>query len=237
MLVGTRVVFPEDLNQWDADLVQISVYRGMRDRMGVMRQCASLCRRAGVRFVIHPVEYSFAGGREDMLSEAIEMARLADLALIIRDERDPGGGRLSGEGEEGFRRALDKLGAEAPVSVENAAHSGDIKWFWDRFGGSITLDLGHLESSGMDSVEFVRSLEPRHLDRLQFVHAHRNGELRGGITDHWPLEPGCREMEALAALLGRKGDLSVILELNETGSIGENLSLLRALRRGLEEGA
>lgn len=232
MLVGTRVVFPEELEQWEADLVQISVYRGMRDRMHVMRQCAALCRKMGIRFVIHPVEYSFAGGSEEMLAEAEEMAGLADLALIIHDERNPDGERLSGKYEKNFRDALGKLSAAAHVSVENAAHSGDILWFWDNFGGSITLDIGHLESFGLDSLDFARSLEERYLDRLRYVHVHRNGDPHGGITDHWHLLPDCREMKALAALLARKKDLDVILEINDAGFTAENLAMVRALGKG-----
>jgi hypothetical protein len=64
---------------------------------------------------------------------------------------------------------------------------------------------------------------------------HRNGALRGGLTDHWPLLPGCRELQALRELLKRKRDVGVILEINETWETGTSLSLLRELREA-EEG-
>jgi hypothetical protein len=56
---------------------------------------------------------------------------------------------------------------------------------------------------------------------------HHNGKWRNGLTDHWPLEEGCRELEALKALLKRKRDLSVILEINETWETDKSLRLLR----------
>jgi hypothetical protein len=230
MLVGSRVVFPEDLGLWDADLVQVSVYRGMRDRMEVMRQCASLCRKMGLRYVVHPVQYSLSAGSKEMLDEVMEMARLADLALILHDERAPGGGRLKGRYEAKFREALRVLGGQARLSIENAADTADVFWFWEEFAESVTLDLGHVESSGLDSTAFVGSLGDGVLGKLDYVHIHRNGQWHGGITDHWELRPDCRELAALRALLKRKRELSVILEINETAMIEDNLKLLRRLR-------
>jgi hypothetical protein len=86
-----------------------------------------------------------------------------------------------------------------------------------------------VESAGLDSVEFVRSLDHGIIDKLQFVHMHRNNGLRGGITDHWPLIPDCMELRALRELLNLKSDISVILEINELEIIGESLKLLREL--------
>lgn len=234
MLVGSRVVFPEDLGLWEADLVQISVYRGIKDRMDIMRQCVSLCGKMGLRYVVHPVQYSLSAGPGEMLEEVMEMARLADLALILHDERAPGGGRLEGEYEANFREALRALGGLARLSIENAADTSDVLWFWERFAESVTLDLGHVESSGLDSAAFVKSLDEEVLGKLHYVHIHRNGQWHGGITDHWEIRPGCRELAALRALLKRKSDLSVILEINETAMIKDNLKLLRELRAETE---
>ena len=80
--------------------------------------------------------------------------------------------------------------------------------------GSITIDIGHLETAGVDSISFVRDLPEQFLERTAFVHMHHKGAERWGVADHWPLEPGCREIEALKILLARKRDLRVILELD-----------------------
>jgi hypothetical protein len=229
MRVGSRVVRPGEVGLWEADLVQISVYRGWKDRMKLMRQCVSMCRKAGMPYVIHPVGYLLSTGDPGMLGEIREMAALADLALILHDERAPGDGRLEGEHRERFEAALAELRAAAHVSIENAANTADARWFWLNFGDSVTLDIGHVESAGLDSVGFVRDLDPTLLGRVRYVHIHRNDGWHGGITDHWPLRPGCMEIRALQELIRRKPDVSVILEINETEMIGENLGLLRAL--------
>lgn len=75
----------------------------------------------------------------------------------------------------------------------------------------------------------TRVLHPEEVGRIEFVHMHRNNGLHGGITDHWPLRPDCREVRALRKLLARRSDVSVILELNEVEQIGESLDILRSL--------
>ena len=62
------------------------------------------------------------------------------------------------------------------------------------------------------------------------MHIHRNNGWHGGITDHWPLNPDCREVRAFRELIKRKPDVSVILEINETEMIGASLRLLSAIR-------
>jgi len=228
MLIGTRVLYPEEVEYWDADLLQVSIYRGMNGSLEFMRKCARACKDAGIRYVIHPVKYSLL--QKDMFEELMEMAGLADLALIIHDEKSPDGGRLEGEYEDIFRTSLRKLKAVTHVSLENSADTGDISWFWDNFADSITLDIGHVESSGLNSVEFVQSLDDASIKKIRFVHIHRNNGLHGGITDHWPLAPGCRELKALKELLNVKPGISVILEINEIEKIDESLDLLRGLR-------
>ncbi len=228
MIVGTRVVYPEELEFWDAELIQISVYRGLKDNLYFMRECAGACKKADISFVIHPVRYSLL--REDMLNDLIEMAECTDLALILHDEKTSDGKRLEGAYETRFRGTLDKLKSITHVSIENASDTGDIQWFWNNFADSITLDIGHVESSGLDSIEFVRSLDKDVIKKIQFVHMHRNNGLRGGITDHWPLTPDCREIKALKELINIKSDLSVILEINEIEQIDESLDMLRALK-------
>jgi len=72
------------------------------------------------------------------------------------------------------------------------------------------------------------------VNKIEFVHMHCNATLRGGLTDHWPLREGCRELEALRLLLGRKRDLSVILEINEVEEMNDSIELLRKLGREFE---
>jgi sugar phosphate isomerase/epimerase len=228
MVIGTRVLYAEEVEYWRAELLQISVYHGMDNNIEMMEKTARACREAGIRYVVHPVRYTIL--REDMLNEVLRMAEWTDLALILHDERAPDGKRLSGHDETRFRDALKKLQSVTSVSFENAVDTGDIHWFWDNFAESVTLDIGHVESSGLDSVEFVNALDETVLKKIQFVHIHRNNGLRGGITDHWPLSSGCREIKALTSLLKVKRDINVILEINEIEQIDESLNILISLR-------
>jgi hypothetical protein len=57
MIIGTRVLYPEEINTWNAELLQISVYRDMKGNLEMMKNCARRCREAGIRYVIHPVGY------------------------------------------------------------------------------------------------------------------------------------------------------------------------------------
>lgn len=228
MRVGTRILYPEEVAFWNAEILQISVYRSMNGSLDFMRKCTDACKEAGIRYVVHPVKYSLL--LEEMFNDLREMAGLSDLALILHDERTPDGNRLKGKYITQFRNALEELKSITHVSIENAAHTGDVRWFWNSFAGSITLDIGHIESFGLDSVEFVKSLDQDLAEKIEFVHMHRNNGLHGGITDHWPLTPDCRELRALKELLKIKPDVSVILELNEVEEIEGSLDLLRGLR-------
>ena len=124
---------------------------------------------------------------------------------------------------------MDELSKLCPVSIENSGNNPDIKWFWREHARSITLDIGHLEVAGIDSVQFVRTLEPDLLEALDFVHMHRVNGVRGGIRDHWGLTTDCRELQALKELLARKKGLKVILEIIEAGDVERSLDLLRSL--------
>ncbi len=232
MIIGTRVLYPEEVDFWNAEILQISVYHGMKGSLDFMRECSSAFRDAGLRYVIHPVGYSLL--QEEIFNELREMAQQTDRALILHDERNPDGTRLGNEWIAKYRKALERLSSIARVSIENAADTPDIRWFWDTFADSITLDIGHVESAGLNSVEFVHALDEQSLKKVRFVHIHRNNGLHGGITDHWPLSPGCREIRALEELVRVKPDVSVILEINEVEEIDESLSLLRELRARIQ---
>ena len=228
MIIGTRILYPEEVGIWDADIYQISVYRGMKDHTKIMRDTVRACIDAAVPYVIHPVGYSILN--EDMFLEITDMSKLADRALILHDETTPDGSRLNGRDEEDFQKCLQALSSHAPVSIENATNTSDVQWFWDRYADSITLDIGHVEVSGIDSVDFIESFSEQTIEKIQYVHIHRNNGLHGGITDHWPLKRDCREVRALTRLISLKPEVNVILEINEVDEIDVSLDILRELK-------
>lgn len=231
MRIGTRVVHPDEVDRWAIEIVQISVYRGMKDNIAVMRQCASRCRKRGLPYVVHPV--GFAVLTPDDLEILEVIATDADFGMILHDERMHNGERLSQDVGERYRGLLRRLSRIAPVSLENSDNSGDILWFWEQFASSLTLDIGHLEAAGIDSLAFVGGLDLEILRRIEHVHLHRNNGLHGGITDHWPLTSVCRELDALKILLGMNSGVNVILEINETNEISDSLNILGQVKREL----
>ena len=159
-----------------------------------------------------------------------KIAGYVDLALIIHDETLPWGVRLHDTYERAFRDALEELSSLCTVSIENAGDTHDIKWFWKLFARSVTLDIGHLEAAGIDSIKFVNELEIDIINKINYVHIHRyNGLHRGGLKDHWSLSKDCKELNALKVLLGRKKDVGVILEINDMENLQESLTLIEKL--------
>jgi hypothetical protein len=172
MMVGTRVLFPEEVNRWGAEFLQITVYRSMKDNIMQMEDCVRLCRNKSIRYVIHPVGYYLQDST--MLEELRLMAELSDLALILHDEKTLEDARLSGATETDFRETVRELVSVSSVSFENAIDTRDTRWFWDNFAESITLDIGHVEAAGLDSIDFVRSLDEKTINKIDYVHIHRN---------------------------------------------------------------
>lgn len=234
MRIGYRVVDPGEVGKWGGELVQISLYRGRGNNSKRLAEISRACHERSMSYVLHPVGYSLLMPED--LGDLRLMAEQAGEALILHDERAPGGGRLEGREGEAFGAALEDLGSRARLSLENSTHTADVVWFWERFGGSVTLDMGHMESAGLNSVEFVRRLDKDIIRRVDYVHMHRNGTLRGGLTDHHPLRQGCRELEALRALLVMKSDVGVLLEINEREETEESMALLSELREELRLG-
>jgi len=232
--IGYRVAAKEDINRYPADLVQISYWKRFGPSLEEIREMASACREISLSYVIHPVFTPLSetrpGLREENLMELTALAEMADLGLILHDETGRNGDRLSGRRLKQYRETLERLSSLCPLSIENANNTRDIDWFWREMGGSITLDMGHFESSGIDSVQKVRSLPKEFLNRLDYVHMHRKNGDHGGILDHWPLTRNCREVHALEALLQRKKGISVILEVNEMDQVGESLNILEGIR-------
>ena len=229
MLIGTRVHNRHEVNQWDADILQISLYYGHGDNITRLKKCVEACRERQRRYVIHPVFYPIL--KQETFEDLIVMAELADLAVILHDEKIHDWERITGEHEKTFRELVRELQSVTPVSFENATDTKDVVWFWNHFADSITLDIGHLEAAGIDSVEFIRHLDRGLVDKIHYVHLHRNNGWRNGLTDHWYITPECKEVKALKELLRGKKDVGVILEVNEREMIEENLNLLKAIRK------
>ena len=230
---GYRVTQPDEIGRFPADFLQVSVFHRWPNAMDTMLKTVDACRSAHVRYVIHPVEYGLSELRPErrkiMMDDLHMMALHTDLALIIHDESMRGGKRLADEEADAYRQGLLELSRLCRVSIENAGANKDIKWFWRKYASSITLDIGHLEVGGIDSIEFVRSLEPDLLEAIDFVHMHRVNGIRGGIRDHWGLTEDCKELMALKELMARRKGLRIILEIIEAEDLEKSLALLRSL--------
>jgi hypothetical protein len=228
MRTGYRVVEYADIGVWDGQMVQVSIYRNWGGSVELAHRLVEQTLKAGLAHVLHPVGYSLLDKQD--VGFIRSMLALSGEALILHDERGPGGERLAGKSLSRYEEGLASLREGSMVSIENSEHSADAPWFWRRMGGSVTLDIGHMESFGLDSVEFIKELSGDIIERVDYVHMHHNNGLHGGITDHWPLSPGCRELRALEALLKRRSGLGVILEINEREEMDGSLRLIGELR-------
>lgn len=233
MIFGYRITEKEEVGLYNADLIQVSFYKGWGMRIDELKEITSLCREEKIRYVIHPVNFFLSETRPKEREETMEalrlMAQWTDLGVIIHDECTPFGGRLFGLWERNYRQALEELQGLCRISIENANNSRDAIWFWRNFASSITLDIGHLEAAGINAYKAVRDFPDDLLGKLEYIHLHRNNGLRAGLTDHWPVTRRCRELKALESLLKRKPDIKVILEVNETEAIEENLRIVKEL--------
>ncbi len=239
MQLGYRLSKKEEVGLYRADLVQISYWKRFGPNLNEIKETAARCRDRGIRFVIHPVFTMLSeirpAHREKNLEELLTLAELADLGLIVHDEVRPGGARLPEERLAAYGIALEQLRAHCPVSIENAGNTNDIGWFWEKFDGAVTVDLGHFESSGIDSMSKMKALPTAIVDRINYVHIHRKNGDHGGIMDHWPLTEDCAELAALEVLVKRKPQLAAILEVNEMEEVGRNLQMLAELRNRLRD--
>lgn len=228
MKIGTRVIHPKDLKRWNAELYQVSMYRGRLDDIETVKQCVSACRDKGVPCVLHPVGFPLLDPDSFQILKII--AKETGETMILHDEKGPGSGRLTGDDADQYRNAVKELSSMVPLSFENATDTHDAPWFWQQFAESITLDIGHVEAAGMNSVKYVQTLHQDLINRIEYIHMHHNGSFRNGLTDHHPLHAGCRELAALETLVLRKHEVAVILEINETEMIDHSLGLLMELR-------
>jgi sugar phosphate isomerase/epimerase len=244
MQIGYRIIRPADTGTQSVKFAQISLWRsanwGVSDgERGVNEaiEVARACTARGIRTVYHPLEYPLTGEHASHTLEVMKkLAAASDLGIIIHDEGGVNKGRLTGAEAVQYEENARSISRLCPVSIENSFSSGDIIWFWERFVApmpesvSLTLDIGHLEGAGVDSIAFVRGLRGPLIQRLQFVHIHHHDEHAQGVKDHRPLVPGCRELEALNVLLKRKKDVWVIVELDaaEQG-MRESIELLKKM--------
>ncbi len=218
MEIGYRVFNKGDISKFDSDFVQVSIWhKNVTDLGRIVGVCDALHER-GVPYVVHVLGVQISDNRsegEEALSVLREYAKMSDLGLIIHDEILPNGDRLTGPRRAQFEKGLRELGKICKVSLENSYDSHNAPWFWSEFADSITVDIGHFVSAGIDVLEVIKNLRDEHLSRIDFAHVHKNNGWRpGGITDHWPLEEGCVELLALAKLLKRKKDIKVVVEVD-----------------------
>jgi sugar phosphate isomerase/epimerase len=208
-------------------------------------EIAAACKARGIRTVFHPLEYPLTGEYAAETLDALKrLAAAADLGIIIHDEGAAGAARLGNEQADQYARNVQELCGLCRISIENSYNSGDITWFWERFvapapdSASITLDIGHLELAGLDSISFILNMSQRLVERIDFVHMHHHdARSPHAVKDHQPLVPGCREIEALRVLCKRKEDVRIVLELDATeDGMGQSIELLRNADIGMRKG-
>jgi sugar phosphate isomerase/epimerase len=249
MELGYRIIRPDDVGKYLLPFAQISLWRTANWDVAVGEEAvqqaieiAAACKARGIRTVFHPLEYPLTNTYDPQtLGVMRRLATASDLGIIIHDEGNAGGKRLTAVEAGAYEKDVTEISGLCRVSIENSYNSGDSTWFWERFvvpslpEVSITLDIGHLELAGLDSVSFIRDLPQRLVERIQFVHMHHHdaGEPRA-VKDHKPLVAGCREIEALKVLLARKSDIRVILELDAAeDGMGQSIELIRNAEFGL----
>ena len=201
MQLGYRVLRPDDVGKHPLSFVQISLWKkadwGVADGEQGVREAIEMadeCRKRGMRSVFHPLEYPLTGEvSSETLSVMRRLAQAADLGIIVHDEGQPGRERLTQLESDQYQNNIREISKLCRGSIENSYNSGDITWFWDRFvlpapdTVSLTLDIGHLELGGIDSISFVSRLSEQLLGRLEFVHLHHHAGSDSGVKDHRPL--------------------------------------------------
>ncbi|MCI4625668.1 MAG: hypothetical protein L3V56_06875 [Candidatus Magnetoovum sp. WYHC-5] len=233
MLLGYSVLGGESVSDIVADFVQITVFKNIGSTIGGLSQTVAQCHSQHLDFVIHPIDYFLSDTRlhcwENNLEELRHMAHITgNGALIIHDETTPWGSRLERAFEKSYSDGISELAQICNISIENATHTPDILWFWQHFAHNITLDIGHLESAGIDSVNFIRNLDNDTIDKINYVHIHQNnGQHLHGVTDHWPLTKECRELQALKILVERKEDINIIVEIMEREEIADSMRIIK----------
>lgn len=248
MQIGYRIIRPSDVGTQAVSFAQISLWsradwgvsdgeRGVQEAIAIARECAL----KGTRTVYHPLEYPLTGSQANETVDVLRrLATASDLGIIVHDEGGENRGRLSSVQAAQYGGNVEIISRLCPISIENSFNSGDITWFWEQFvlpmpeTVSITLDIGHVEGAGIDSISFIDSLAESVARRIRFVHIHHYNEHARGVKDHRPLVRGCREIEALKLLLKRKKELWVIVELDAAeAGMRESIELLERVKAEL----
>ncbi len=234
MELGYRVFNSGDISKFDLDFVQVSVWhKKMNDLGKIARICEDLSE-IDMPFVVHVLGVYLSDTRperEKSLAILREYARLSDLGIILHDETLPNGERLHGLWRENYVRGITELQGICKVSLENSHDSPNALWFWNEFADSITIDIGHFVSAGMDASAVIRAMTEDHLSKLEYIHVHKhNGIKPGGITDHWALEEGCVELSALKEVLDLKEDVKVVVEVDGYEELRRSIDLVSKLR-------
>ncbi|MEE9594075.1 MAG: hypothetical protein V3V92_01615 [Candidatus Hydrothermarchaeales archaeon] len=236
MEIGYRVFNKGDISRFDLDFVQVSIWHKNSQDMGRISGVCDELRKNGISYVIHILGLYLSDTRperEEALCVLMEYSKMSDLGLILHDEILPNGDRLTGPWKANYEDGLKALREICNVSLENSHDSHNAAWFWDEFADSITLDIGHFVSAGIDVLQVIKGLNNDHISRLDFVHVHKhNGWRPGGITDHWALEEGCLELQALKELLERKNDVKVIVEVDGDEELRKSVDLVSELKNG-----
>ncbi|MFQ5900339.1 MAG: sugar phosphate isomerase/epimerase family protein [Thermodesulfobacteriota bacterium] len=231
MNLGYRIFDDTYIDKFALNLVQISVWYNRDEDFQRVSQLAQRLRQMGKRFVIHPTSTYLSETktylRRHYLDTLKRYAEISDLGLIVHDETLSWQGRLKGDWKDAYMSALNELEQICNVSIENACNSSDILWFWQTFAHSITFDIGHFETAGMDCFKVIKSLTKEMIQKLDYIHLHRNnGKKESGITDHWPLVEDCAELKVLKRLLELKPEVRVILEVDREMDIRKSLQVI-----------
>ncbi len=234
MEIGYRIFDPGDALKFDSDFIQVSVWhKEERDVQRMKRMCERL-RSERMPYIAHLLGLYLSDTRpqrEVALSTLKEYAKSSGGVLILHDETLPGGARLHGPWRKNYARGLEELQRICRVSIENSNDSSSALWFWKEFADSITFDIGHFVSAGIDVLNVIDGLSEEHIEKLDYIHVHRhNGWKPIGISDHWALERDCVELRALRKLLDIKNDVGVVVEVDGEDELRRSMDLVYELR-------
>lgn len=230
---GFRISDDSYFREFDLPFVQISVWHRGEEDVDRIRDLARRVKESGKRYLIHPFGLYLSETRPEerkyYLSMLKEYARMADMGMILHDETVPGVGPLRAPWSDAYREALAELEEICPISLENGSDCPNVTTFWRQFARSLVFDIGHFRVAGMDCSKILREMGPELMERLDYVHLHRKGETRPGmsICDHWPLEPSCPELNILREILKLRPEAKVILEVDGREDLMKSLRVLR----------
>lgn len=238
MKIGFRIANSDYFEKFDLDIVQISAWHQGESDIERIRDLAERVKKNKKKFLIHPFGLYLSETRSEQRKYYLKMlkayAQMSDSGLILHDETVPFSGPLHGVWSDAYKDGLEEIQKICPVSIENANDSGRVIPFWKTYARSIVFDIGHFEVAGVDCYEIINHLDENLINKLDYIHLHRKGEVRPdmGICDHWPLKRQCPEIGILKKLLEIRPDVTVILEVDGESNIKNSLDVLsEAIKR------